>query len=153
MNKVPAKGTCDSMTKSVERVRRVGVSGGRKASPKGWTPDRRAQQAVLIRGWQPWRRSTGPKTEAGKARCAMNALKHGCTGRAYRHDCGASATRSVLPSTTIGFLRLYIRLRDLPRRGDYVLKADALAMRLSAAIDGLRHFREKAGREDFSKIE
>ena len=33
----------------------------------GWTPERRARQAELIRQWRPWEKSTGPKTEAGKA--------------------------------------------------------------------------------------
>ena len=44
---------------------------------KGWTPDRRALQSAAIRRAKPWQRSTGPKTETGKARCALNALKHG----------------------------------------------------------------------------
>jgi hypothetical protein len=49
--------------------------------PKGWTPQRRAQQAAMIRRWQPWRHSTGPRTELGKARCAMNPRPH--ANRAY----------------------------------------------------------------------
>jgi hypothetical protein len=48
-----------------------------RAAKAGWSPERRARQAALVRSWAPWRRSTGPKTEAGKARCSMNALKHG----------------------------------------------------------------------------
>jgi hypothetical protein len=42
----------------------------------GWPPSRRAAQAARIREQQPWLRATGPRTEAGKARAAMNALKH-----------------------------------------------------------------------------
>ena len=53
-----------------------------KHRPKGWSPERRARQAALIRRWQPWRRSTGPQTEAGRARAARNALKHGNRSRA-----------------------------------------------------------------------
>jgi hypothetical protein len=45
----------------------------RKASP--WTPERRVKQAELIRSWRPWEKSTGPRTEAGKAACARNAYK------------------------------------------------------------------------------
>lgn len=41
----------------------------------GWTPERRAEQAALVLTWRPWERSTGPKTEAGKARSSSNADK------------------------------------------------------------------------------
>ena len=43
----------------------------------GWTPERRAKQSAAIRLWRPWERSTGPRTEAGKARVARNAYKGG----------------------------------------------------------------------------
>lgn len=41
----------------------------------GWTPERRARQAALIRTWKPWERSTGAKTATGKARSSRNADK------------------------------------------------------------------------------
>jgi hypothetical protein len=41
----------------------------------GWTPERRARQAALIRTWKPWEKSTGPKTEGGKAVVSRNHLK------------------------------------------------------------------------------
>lgn len=41
----------------------------------GWTPERRARQAALIRSWKPWEKSTGPTTEAGKAIVSKNHLK------------------------------------------------------------------------------
>ena len=44
---------------------------------KGWTPEHRALQAQRIREWRPWARSTGPKTEAGKAAASGNAWKGG----------------------------------------------------------------------------
>ena len=43
----------------------------------GWTPERRQRQAEAIRQWQPWARSTGPRTEAGKAKTCRNAWKGG----------------------------------------------------------------------------
>lgn len=43
----------------------------------GWTPERRARQAAAIRAWRPWERSTGPRTEAGKAKVARNAYRGG----------------------------------------------------------------------------
>src|SRR3977135_1344206 len=41
----------------------------------GWTPQRKARQAQLIKTWRPWERSTGPKTKAGKAIVGRNAWK------------------------------------------------------------------------------
>ena len=46
----------------------------------GWTPERRARQAELIRTWKPWDKSTGPRTDEGKARTARNGFK----GRRWR---------------------------------------------------------------------
>ena len=43
----------------------------------GWTPERRARQAELIRTWRPWERSTGPRTPEGKVRTARNGFKGG----------------------------------------------------------------------------
>ena len=58
----------------------------------GWTSERKARQAAAIRRWQPWKQSTGPKTEAGKARVARNGFKGGVRpllrelGRALREQ-------------------------------------------------------------------
>jgi len=43
----------------------------------GWSPERRARQALAIHRWAPWKRATGPTSVAGRARSKMNALKHG----------------------------------------------------------------------------
>ena len=50
--------------------------------PRTWTPEQKAAQAEKIRKWKPWENSTGPKTEAGKARAKMNAY----TGGVYTQD-------------------------------------------------------------------
>jgi hypothetical protein len=44
---------------------------------KGWTPERRARQADLIRAWRPWEKSTGPRSAEGKARSAARGFKGG----------------------------------------------------------------------------
>ena len=41
----------------------------------GGTDERRERQAALIQCWQPWQRSTGPRTDAGKTRASRNAFK------------------------------------------------------------------------------
>ena len=43
----------------------------------GWTPERRARQAELIRNWRPWEKGKGPKTKAGKEIVSQNAFKGG----------------------------------------------------------------------------
>jgi len=82
----------------------------------GWSPERRARQAALIRGWQPWRRSTGPKTEAGKARCAMNALKHGFRSRATIGEYRRIRHVLRLAARNIAILRAHIRAREQAAR-------------------------------------
>jgi len=43
----------------------------------GWTQERQARQSGLIRQWQPWEKSTGPKTIEGKSTVSQNAFKGG----------------------------------------------------------------------------
>ena len=43
----------------------------------GWTPERRARQAELIRTCKPWQQATGPRTPDGKAKASRNAYKGG----------------------------------------------------------------------------
>ena len=43
----------------------------------GWTMERRAQQSRAIQRWKPWEKSTGPKSEEGKARSAIRGFKGG----------------------------------------------------------------------------
>ena len=50
----------------------------------GWTPERRARQAALIRNWRPWERSTGARTATGKARSSRNADKPESINRRIR---------------------------------------------------------------------
>jgi hypothetical protein len=49
----------------------------------GWTPERRARQAMLIRRWKPWLKA-GVKTAEGKAISRMNSLKHGARSAVAR---------------------------------------------------------------------
>ncbi len=43
----------------------------------GWTAERKARQAELIRQWRPWDNSTGPKTLEGKTVSSRNAYRGG----------------------------------------------------------------------------
>ena len=42
---------------------------------RDWTLEARARQSELIRGWQPWKDSTGARTPEGKAISAQNRAK------------------------------------------------------------------------------
>jgi len=104
----------------------------------GWTPERRARQAALIRRWAPWRRSTGPKTEAGKARCAKNALRHG--GRSRARILELQRIRRILRKVdeNIRAVRLFIRLRDARPRIKYKPQYAHLSSRLPWREPGTR---------------
>lgn len=78
-------------------------------SAKGWTPERRALQAQRIRLSQPWRRSTGPKTNAGKARVAMNPLRHGYRSRAWHLRARRIRHAIRLCANTLLLARVFMR--------------------------------------------
>ena len=60
-----AENFCDELNDS--RLWKIKIS-----YQKRWTHLRRTQQSVKIQCVKPWRRSTGPKTPAGKAHAASN---------------------------------------------------------------------------------
>ena len=105
--------------KRLQRQRRKASSARSDRSRKGWSPERRARQAALIGSWAPWRRSTGPKTDAGKARCAMNALRHGFRSQATIREYQRIRYVLRLAAQNIALLRLHIRLRDARLRIKY----------------------------------
>src|SRR5688572_21372695 len=72
----------DCCKRELDRITKCLLNRLARRTKAGWSPERRARQADLIRRQAPWRHSTGPKTEAGKARCAKNALRHGGRSRA-----------------------------------------------------------------------
>ena len=72
----------------------------------GWTLERRARQAVLVQTWKPWKQSTGPRTDEGKARTALNGDKGGIW-RVEREE-----IRELKQTTN----ELFRRQRDLLRR-------------------------------------
>ena len=101
------------MTNSLHTLPQGPTCAPRKQRPKGWTPARRVRQAALIRLWQPWRRSTGPRTETGKARVATNPLKHGGRSRAHILEMRRVRYALRLAARNIALLRAHIRLRKL----------------------------------------
>ena len=42
-----------------------------------WTAERRKRQSEQIQTWRPWEKSTGPKSDEGKAKVAQNSYKGG----------------------------------------------------------------------------
>jgi hypothetical protein len=155
-----------SRANSLRRLRRTGVSArsdrsrkglsrrpvGRsskserrsRAAKAGWAPERRARQAGLIRSWAPWRRSTGPKTDAGKARCAMNALKHGCRSQAKIREFQRIRHVLRLVAQNIERVRLFIRLRDARPRIKYKVPFRNTANGTTCRLERVSHQRAQS---------
>jgi len=97
------------MIKNVSKVDPTSPCASHKLQHNGWSAARRARQAALIRRWQPWRHSTGPRTRAGKARCAMNARKHGFRSRPAMFVLRRVRDALRLSASTLAALRPLIR--------------------------------------------
>ncbi len=67
-----------------------------------WTEERKKKQAEAIKRWKTWEKSTGPKTNKGKACASHNACKHGLRSK-----------DSAMPLEMIRLNKMFIRLAIL----------------------------------------
>jgi len=84
----------ESLTRACEENRIVQSNFCGIEMARGWTPERRAKMRAAIHRWRPWEKSTGPKTEVGKAKVAGNAFKHGHRSAAAQAE--SKAIRKML---------------------------------------------------------
>ena len=59
--------------------------------PEGWTPERRAAYARMMKARKAWTHSTGPRTAEGKARASRNGAGKGCRQRLEAELAGVEA--------------------------------------------------------------
>ena len=83
----------------------------------GWTEERRRKQAERIRLHKPWEKSTGPRSDKGKAASSRNALKHGLYGAE------AEIIKALLKSNR-EFLDHYAGLRGIETLKDFLEQTD-----------------------------
>lgn len=62
--------------------------------PRQWTDTQRAEASKRALFQQPWKKSTRPRTIAGKAKSCMNALKHGQFSR-QAYEFRAALSRKI----------------------------------------------------------
>ena len=116
------------MTKSLQNRTRSPVCGPRRRRPKNWTPERRARQAALIRTWQPWRHATGPRTESGKARCVMNALRHGFRSREHIETARLARHTLRVAARNIAIIRAHLRELRQQRKEEKMVPQDRIEL-------------------------
>ncbi len=95
-----------------------------------WTEAAKAAQRIAIRKWKPWRKSTGPRTAAGKLRSARNAGK-GDTLPKLTRDLARLGARQMR------LFRLSDQLDRLDLPGELAAKRTIMQARISAEIGRL----------------
>lgn len=86
-----------------------------KRKTKGWSTERRRKQAQNCKETKPWKHTTGPKTEDGKAVIARNALKHGLYSADIYHLKQLLRQQAAFLRTLKGAQRLVDKTADWPR--------------------------------------
>lgn len=71
------------MSKNLELLTRLWDTLSSKPS---WSLERRQQQALRCRQTQPWKKSTGPRSELGKARSSLNSRSNRDKRNAQKFD-------------------------------------------------------------------
>lgn len=117
-----------------------------------WTPEARQAQSEAIRRWQPWNRSTGPQTPDGKARCRLNAHKHG------RYNADDVARRRAMVAALkrhrvfLKNVRLALRLRKYLKIEERTIMNHALIIEGQAVCDALDHAQACKIQQNYSNI-
>ena len=116
------------MISALQNRTRAPACAPRRRRPKGWTQERRARQALAIRTWQPWRHATGPRTEAGKARCVMNALRHGFRRREHIETARLARHTLRVAARNIAIIRTHLRLLRQQRKEEKLVPQDRIEL-------------------------
>ena len=106
---------------------------------RNWTPEARKAQSEAIRRWQPWKNSTGPKTQAGKNICRLNALR----GTDYNDNMIELRKALDRQARFLRMLRQTMRLRTDRFFKGQTITMKALAIEGLAALHALEHCLEQ----------
>lgn len=83
---------------------------------RNWTPEARARQAELCRRHKPWAKSTGPKTEAGKAAVSQNARRQGFRSADFAYICAVLRAQRLFVKEIVTAHKQLNRKRKLTPR-------------------------------------
>ena len=106
---------------------------------RNWTPEARKAQSEAIRRWQPWKNSTGPKTQGGKNICRLNALR----GTNYNDNMIELRKTLDRQARFLRTLRQVMRLRAGEFFKGQTIMMKAIAAEGHAIIDALDHCLEQ----------
>ena len=99
-----------------------------------WTEKERKRQACVIRRSKPWRKSTGPRTKAGKEKSKYNATKHNSRSASFIRMRKALAAQSAFLKSVNETCKADIPLCDFMRH-----HGRAVTNELLSALDNFEH--------------